>query len=348
MELVEPVGLWGVGGSLMQPVMEFVMWCFGGLAVLAPYASGIAERSEGPAAADPGASAAIVQEALPQGAVPQGAVPQALREVAQDPDRADPATAAKHAVVEALRADGVELDLDAGVVSIEVSVLTRFQALEYLLVGPRGQAHESLFGTEALPSSLNVALLSLGIEQGRNLRRVEEDGAEVKAAGGGEREQREASEAWRDRNVRVAPPDGPPVYVHAGWRVGDEVYFYRVEDLIADVQNGRAMPRQGFVYLGSKMLELAEGQPPVFAADHFNNLINLALFQEGHTLLTSRLRAAIADDIWYPNTWLLPLEEQRARLVIADRPLAWPPPSVLKLLPQAQLPEPKPEPNGDE
>ena len=300
------------------------MWCFGGLAVLVPYAGGIAERS-GASVGEAAAPAAIVHE-LPQ-------------DPPQDPARADPAAAAKLAVVEALRADGVELDLEAGVASVEVSVLTRFQALEYLLVGPRGQGHESLFGTEALPSSLNVALLSLGVEQGRNLRRVEEDGGGLETGGGGEREQRAASEAWRDRNVRVAPPDGQPVYLHAGWRVGDEVYFYRVEDLIADVQNGRAMPRQGFVYLGSKLLELVEGEPPVFAADHFNNLVNLALFQEGHTLLTSRLRAAVADDIWFPNTWLLPVEGQLARLVIADRPLAFPPASVLELLPQAQLPE---------
>src|SRR5262245_34551609 len=74
----------------------------------------------------------------------------------------------QQALVKTLREQGVRLDPVRKLCSIPVDVQVRDDLLEYLLVGPAGAAHESAFVTGVQPSVLNVALLALGVEPGKN------------------------------------------------------------------------------------------------------------------------------------------------------------------------------------
>jgi hypothetical protein len=210
------------------------------------------------------------------------------------------------------------VDLEHGVVSLPASVLVRGELLEYLLVGPAGAAHESLFTTRVRPSVLNAALLLSGVKAGENARwkRVEGESDEGPRA--------------------LLPPSGDGFYLYAGWREGGETYFFRVEDLLANLETGRAMRRHRWVFLGSRFAALREDEPEVFLADVEGNLVNLAFFFEGNTLVTAALEECLEQTIWVANAWLVPPRGEPVRLFFARNPLEELEPAWLADLPEVR------------
>lgn len=221
----------------------------------------------------------------------------------------------------------IAADFDAGWVAIPCEVVVRGDLLEYLLVNSKGAAHESLFGTEVVPSVLNTALLGLGVAPGRNARwiRREPDGADARPA------------------FETQPPEGDGLYLHAAWKRGDELHLYRIEDLVLDRSTGAAMRRQKFVYLGSSMVRTAADAPPVFAADVEGNLVNVSFFEEGRTLLTTSAPECVRQTVWLPNGWLLPQTGERVQLVFARSRLSSLPDKLAERLPDLGAAEAPPE-----
>ena len=205
---------------------------------------------------------------------------------------------------------GIWLDRERGVVGIPASVLVRRELLEYLLVGPNGAAHESLILTPVRPSLLNAALLLLGVEPGRNARWEEQ--ASVSPA--------DEHEQGRPRRS-VYPPEGDGFFLYAAWRERGETYFFRVEDLLANLETGRTLRRHRWVFLGSRFATLRPGEPEVFLADIEGNLVNISFFFQGNTLLTPAVEECIEQTIWVANAWLVPPRDQPVRLFIAKNPL---------------------------
>jgi len=228
---------------------------------------------------------------------------------------------AARALVEALAAEGIELDLARGLCAVPARVLVRGELLEYVLVGPRGAAHESLLSTDVTPSLVNTALLTLGVERGRNATwtpREPPPTPEERRAGVGAYE--------------VAPPEGDGFYLYVLWKERGEVYFFQVEDLINNLATGRRMERHRWVYLGSRFGRPEPDADEVFVADEEQNLVNLAFFSEGHTLLTAALPDCLDQTIWVPNAWLLPERDSPVRFVFARERLAAPPEAWLAAL----------------
>jgi len=232
----------------------------------------------------------------------------------------DPEAAARAELVKALEPEGILLDLDLGAVSIPASVLVRDDLLEYLLVGPNGASHESLFLTEVRPSLLNAALLALGVEPGTNARWEPIEGAE------GEH--------------RALPPEGDGFLLYLAWREGEEVYFYRVDDLLSNLATGRSMRRHRWVFLGSRFKAMREGEPEQFVADLEGNLVNISFFFQGNTLLTSALPECLEQTIWVANPWLLPPRDSAVQFVFARRPLNDLPAAWKERLPEVVAAEP--------
>ncbi|QDU83677.1 hypothetical protein Pla163_07780 [Planctomycetes bacterium Pla163] len=259
-----------------------------------------------------------------------------------------------------LSEEGVDLDLDGGLVSIEAAVGVRSQLVEYLLVGPGGATHESLLYTRVTPSLLNAGLLALGANPGRNARWVEvepepplgeaEGGSEAEAGDDGEAA--DAPLADRPR-FRIVPPHGDGFYLYTAWREEDEVFFFRVEDLVANLETGRAMQRAPFVFLGSRMatiagmvrpLERDEEERPaddemLFIADYERNLINLVYFREGNTLLTASHGEGTREDVWAANIWNLPDTDQPLRLIFSREKLERVPEGLVDGLPLVVRPD---------
>lgn len=223
---------------------------------------------------------------------------------------------------------GIRLDVEHGLCALDVRVAIRDDLLEYLLVNPRGQAHESLFTTEVSPRVLNTALLALGVHPGENVRIAQKEPAPTPE------EIRDGVPAYM-----IEPPSGDGFFLYVAWRDGDEVYFHRVEDLVRDLERGRSMRRHRWVFLGSKTAP--DKQHPgseLFAAEVEGNLINLALFEQGYTLITAALPECIKQTIWLPNAWLLPERGETVRLVFAREKLATLPKELESDLPRAEAP----------
>ncbi len=226
----------------------------------------------------------------------------------QSPAQVGPEDPALAALVEAMRAQDVHLDPKSNAMWIPVRIEVRDELLEYLLVGSAGATHESMFSTHIRPSVLNTALLALGVAPGRN--------AKWQA-----REPR-PSEAEMRAGVtpyEVTVPEGDGFELNLAWRQGEELFFYRVEDLLRNLLTGASMQRHRWVYLGSKMLppdprKKDKDPREQFAADVYQNLINVAYFNEAYTLITSALPECVEQTIWLPNAWLIPQRGEQVAL----------------------------------
>ncbi len=234
-------------------------------------------------------------------------------------------------LAKAFAAQGIHLDLEHGLCAIRASVDIREDLLEYLIVNPRGAAHESTFVTGVLPSQLNVALLALGVKPGRNASWSLRDPAPTP----------EEMHAGTSAYV-VKPPEGDGFYVYAAWKSGAETFLYRVEDLLLDRATGQTMRRHKWVYLGSRLVRARESDAQeAFAADLEGNLINIAFFEQGNTLLTAALPECLTQTIWMTNFWIVPPRESEVEIVFSKERLATLPADLEQSLP-VLAPEPPP------
>jgi hypothetical protein len=228
-------------------------------------------------------------------------------------------------------AQGITLDRAGGLVSLPIDVCVRDAPLEYLVVGANGAAHESLFTTPVAPSLFNTALILLGAEPGKNA-------------------------SWRPKEPRptdeellnganpwiVDPPTGSSFYLYVGWKQGGETYFFRLEDLMRDLSRGRSMERHAWVYLGSRMVPSGDREKPdtrAFAADLYGNVINIAFFTEGYTVLTAALPECVEQTIWLPNAWLIPDRGERLRFFVSKQRIETVSPELAKSLPEVAPPK---------
>lgn len=252
---------------------------------------------------------------------------------AQDPVGPTPPGAAEAAATleREFAAAGLTVDREAGALSFPATVQVRDDLLEYLLVNPHGAVHEALFVTGVPPDVLNVALLTLGLQRGQNVEYVQKDpppSVEELRAGA--------------RAFDVVPPKGDGVHLYATWREGDDHYFYRVEDLVRDLDRGRTMRRHAWVYLGSRFIESRRsGGEQVFAATAEGNLACITFFSAGNTLLTAALPECVSQSSWLPNGWLLPPVGADVLLIASRTALLAPPQSMAGVVP-VHAPEPKP------
>jgi len=245
----------------------------------------------------------------------------------QGPAQQGPLSAEERELVRTLAEQGVQLEPRAGLAAIAATVEVVDDLLEYLLVGPGGARHETVFTTEVRASVLNVALLSLGAEPGRNATWT------LKDPPPSEEEQREGASPYD-----ITAPQGPGFYLYAGWRRGEESFFFRAEDLVRNLATGQTMRRHRWVYLGSRMLPTGRaggsgGGAEEFAADVYQNLVNIAWFSDGNTLLTGALPECLEQSIWMSNAWLLPARGSSVLFVFSRERQERAPAELAALLP---------------
>jgi len=217
---------------------------------------------------------------------------------------------------------GIGLDLEHRLVTIPVNVAVRDELLEYLLVASWGAVHESLFVTEVDPELLNVGLLSLGLEQGSNAVWFPRDPPPTE-------EQLRAGESAYE----ISLPEGDRLYLYVAWQDGDERYFFRIEDVLRNLDRRASMQRHGWVYLGSRMILHGSRQEERFAAGVDGNLINISFFSSGNTIVTAAMDECVKQTVWLPNPWILPRRDAKVSLVLSRTRLQAMPESVASSLP---------------
>jgi hypothetical protein len=215
------------------------------------------------------------------------------------------------ALQQALAQHEVWLEPELGLCAIPARVLVRADPLEYVLVNRSGNAHESLFVSETLASRLNVGLLALGVQPGKNATWSAKEPAPTRE------ELLAGVQAYT-----VAPPAGDGFLMYVAWKEGDELYFFRLDDLIRNLQSGRSMRRHSWVYLGSRSVPSRQDpKQELFVADAEGNLVNLCFFEAGNTLLTGSLPECESQTIWVGNAPLLPASGEPVLFLFSRRPL---------------------------
>jgi hypothetical protein len=134
------------------------------------------------------------------------------------------------------------------------------------------------------------------------------------------------------RAFDVVPPKGDGLHLYAAWREGDDTFFYRIEDLIRDLERGRTMRRHAWVYLGSRWVANRGGEQ-VYAATAEGNLVCISFFSQGNTLLTAALPECVAQTSWLPNAWLLPPAGSDVLFVASRAPITEVPESLRDAIP---------------
>lgn len=212
-------------------------------------------------------------------------------------------------LIAAFQEMGIQFDEDAKALGFSAQVEVLNELLEYLLTTPQGASHESMFLTDVSPDGLTAAMLALGVGQGDNVRYVAKDPAPTRE---------EVRSGVPTHEVII--PSGGETYLYAAWResagikdpatgefASETLHFHRMEDLLLDLVRGRTMRRHPWVWLGSRMVQgRSNGGAEVLAATSTGNLINVAFFSQGDTLVTAALPECTVQTGWRPNVWLLP------------------------------------------
>ena len=133
-------------------------------------------------------------------------------------------------------------------------------AIEYLAVAPHGKTHESLLRVDVRPLHLQIALLMLDLEP-KNILKFQGD---------------------------PATPQGAPVEIKVRWRdqKGAEQEA-RAEDLILETPARRPMPRNRWVFTGSRVVK--EG----FEADLEKSLV--AVYHDPAAILDNPLPGGVTN-----------------------------------------------------
>jgi len=212
-------------------------------------------------------------------------------------------------LVSAFRAMGIQLSTEVKALGFSARVEILNELLEYLLSTTQGATHETLFLTDVSPDGLTAAMLALGVPQGSNVKYVAKDPPPT-------REEVRSGVRTHD----VVPPSGGETYLYAAWREAagardpqtgefpsETLHFHRMEDLLLDLVRGRSMRRHAWSWIGSRMIQdPGSGGGQVLAATAMGNLINVAFFSQGDTLVTAALPECVVQTGWRPNVWLLP------------------------------------------
>ncbi len=202
---------------------------------------------------------------------------------------------ARRALVSELREQGIRLDLEKKQITFDAQICMDRGPLEYLLVGPGGATHESLLISGLQPSALNAAIKALGLKPGENIRYVKKDPPPTE-------EQLKDGEILYD----IFPPEGDQLEIQIQWSADAKPQVHRAEACILNAETSKEMPETGWVYLGSRFVEIEPGAGEVFIADYERNIISIYQFEVRNSILVNPLRDAGFDDIWYANPRILP------------------------------------------
>jgi len=169
-----------------------------------------------------------------------------------------------------VRIGPVAIDAEKRAVRFSARVNQNEGLLEYALVSEQGKVHESLLRTEVEPYDLQVALLLLGLKGGGNLQFQGDP----------------------------TPPKGDPVRITVEWPEGDGVKSVRLEDLIWNERQKKAMDHADWVFTGSRFLE------GVFLAQMERSIV--AVFRDPAAIIDNPQTDAADDTVWFPRKDLVP------------------------------------------
>ena len=218
---------------------------------------------------------------------------------------------AEKILAEILAKEGIRIDKKQGLVHAEGKIVVTRDFLEYVAIGANGKKHEGLVMLRCRGSSLNAALLALGLEPGKNV-----DYEEIVP-----RPTREEYEAGAPLN-RVFPPKGPRLWLSISWHDDDDVLVKkRVEDLIIDITTEKPIANAKWLFTKALLAPIEKGKEPVFIADYDGNYISTYYCKPDTHFVTILHERGSQDGNWYANTAALPAPGTACTFTLSSKPL---------------------------
>ena len=249
----------------------------------------------------------------PEKPVPEEPAPEepAPRQGGAKPDRPAPddptKKSAREVLTELLAKEGITIDSEGKRVLCEGKITVTKDFLEFVAIGPNGKKHEALVTLRCRGSSLNAALLALGIEPGKNADFVEIVPQPT----------REEYEAGAPLD-RLIAPTGPELSLTVSWHDENEKLIAKpVEALIIDITTEKALENARWIFFKSLVAPIEKGKPPVFVADFEGNFISTYYAKPDSHMITIVHERARDDQNWYANTEALPPSGTPCTLTLA-------------------------------
>ncbi|MFQ5504830.1 MAG: YdjY domain-containing protein [Planctomycetota bacterium] len=242
----------------------------------------------------------------------------ACHAIAQQPASrpAQDAMSQKAALEKLLAKGGIRVDWKKRAIYAKGRITVTRDFIEYIAIGPRGKKHEAMLTLDGLGSTLNAALLALGLKPGKNVdyKPVVPPPTEKEAMDGAP-------------TTILIEPEGPEVHLAVSWTddKGKEKR-YAIEDLLYDLRADAPARDVKWIYIGGQKRAIYRGEPPVFVADYDQNYISNYYVKPDNHLITIKHARARDDENWWPVTDRLPERGTPCELILSLEP-------VVKLLP---------------
>lgn len=181
----------------------------------------------------------------------------------------------------------IRLDREAGVVELDARVVIDKdnEWLELIVCTVGGREYESVLATEARPSHLHLALLTLGLEPGRPLSWQRND---------------------QDELVMIEPA-GPPVEVTLVYEADGQRREVDPSAWIRNAQTGEPMPADQWLFTGSAFVDY-EGKK-VYMADLNGTILSLVNFGDDLIARNTQLTNQTDGGEWVANHDAIPAKD---------------------------------------
>lgn len=177
----------------------------------------------------------------------------------------------------------VRVDREAGVVEVDAKVvLDDAEWLELIVCTTGGREYESIAATDARPSHIHLALMTLGLQPGRPSTWERND---------------------KDDLVQIKPT-GPEVVVTIAWEHEGKKHSVPANQWIKDAKSGEAMPGETWLFTGSQLVE-HDGER-IYMADANGTVISLVNFGDDLLSRNTELTNQTDEGQWVANGEAIP------------------------------------------
>lgn len=177
----------------------------------------------------------------------------------------------------------VRLDREAGVVEIDAKVvLDNAEWLELIVCTKGSREYEAIAATEAKPSHIHLALMTLGLIPGNPMSWHRDDQGELVAI----------------------KPAGPAVTITLAWETDGQKHEVPANQWIKDSNTGQAMPGETWMFTGSAVVE--HENEKFYMADVNGTVVSLVNFGDDILARDTMLTNQTDEAQWVANTDAIP------------------------------------------
>jgi hypothetical protein len=196
------------------------------------------------------------------------------------------------------RLGAVEFRKEAQSVTFPAELNLNTGPMEYLLVTQLGKLHESVLRTKVDPLQIHTAMLLVGLATPSPTN-------QVKPAAG--------AQVQNPSSERLP---GKPVQIEVRWEENGKIVQRNAEEMIANIQTGKAFPKADWVYNGSYVAEKK------FASQVTGSIVSL--ITDPAALVNNEAEGHDNDKIWTVNTNAIPALGVPVKVTFKFRPVAKP------------------------